>query len=101
MCGPSIHGNDTEALVELSKDLVKAELTLSDSGYMSEMNSSVNLQKIVRHLPNHLRAKWVDHADHIMEDGREPNLGDLTRFVKNKARVARNMYGLDMSANNN
>ena len=43
----------------------------------------------------------MDHADHIMEDGREPNFGDLTRFVKNKARVARNMYGLDMSANNN
>ena len=67
--GPSIQGNDREVLVELSKDLVKVALTLSDSGYMSEMNSSVNLRKIVRRLLNHLRAKWVDHADHIMEDG--------------------------------
>ena len=88
VCGPSIHCNDTEALVELTKDLVKAELTLSNSRYMSEMNSSVNLRKIVRRLPNHLSGKWVDHADHIMEDGREPNFGDLTRFVKNKAKAA-------------
>ena len=95
--GPQLKSDDIDGLVELSKDMTRCEITLSQMGYVSELNNSINLRKIVQRLPGFLRAKWVDKADIIMESGREPTFLDLTEFVRLKARANRSIYGLDLA----
>ncbi|CAG2214645.1 unnamed protein product [Mytilus edulis] len=75
----------------------KCEITLSQLGFISDIDNSDNLRKIVKRLPMHLRVKWVDIAHSITESGREPRFTDLTKFIDQKSRIAASMYGLDLT----
>ena len=43
----------------------KCEITLSQLGFVSDIDNSGNLRKIVKRLPMYLRVKWVDVAHSI------------------------------------
>ncbi|CAC5413504.1 unnamed protein product [Mytilus coruscus] len=75
----------------------KCEISLSQLGFISDIDNSDNLRKIVKRLPMHLRVKWVDVAHSITESGREPRFTDLTKFIDQKSRIAASMYGLDLA----
>ena len=74
----------------------KCQITLSQLGFVSDVENSENLRKIVRRLPLHLRTKWADIAYTIYEIGREPSFLDLSKFVDERARVASSIYGIDV-----
>ena len=86
--GPTIKPSDGQGLLKL---------TLTQMGYQADINNSDNLVKIVRRLPMHVRGKWVDKADSLLEAGIEPSFHHLTCFIESKARAANNMYGQDLA----
>lgn len=58
----------------------------------ADLNNSEHLRKILRRLPFHVRAKWVDNADFLIEHDTEPDFSYLSRFIENSARVANLVY---------
>ena len=70
--GKTLRLGDTKALGELYKNRVKCQNTLQNCGSTALLESDDTLLKIVRRLPNVLRAKWVDRASAI-EDLTEIN----------------------------
>ena len=97
--GPAIKQNDPEAISRLALDMSNCQLTLTKLGYTADLDSSDSLLKIVRRLPHHMRSKWAERADVIIENGDEPKFSHLTSFLERQARVATNLYGLDISRN--
>ena len=103
--GPQIRASDTDGLSRLALEMQKCEITLSKLGFASDVDNTENLRRIVKRLPMHLRAKWVDVAHSINEPasgrhGREPRFSDLAKFVDEKSRIASSMYGLDLTREN-
>ena len=102
MDGPLIRASDTDGLSRLALEMQKCEITMSKLAFASDVDNTENLRRIVKRLPMHLRAKWVDVAHSINEPasgrpGREPRFSDLTKFVDEKSRAASSMYGLDLT----
>lgn len=95
--GGNIKPNDTRALARLGNTMKRCSYTLNTLGYVADLNNSNNLLKIVRRLPLHIKSRWVDRADYIIESGREPSFDDLTTFITARGRVANNIYGQDLS----
>ena len=63
--GQQIKASDTDGLLRLALDMQKCEITLSKLGFASDVNNTENLRRIMKRLPMHLRAKWVDVAHSI------------------------------------
>ena len=83
---PQIRASDTDGLLSLAIEMQKCEITLSKLGFASDVDNTENLRRIVKRLPMHLRAKWVDVAYSINEPasgrpGREPSFSDFAQFV--------------------
>ena len=94
--GPQIQTSDVVELSKLALDMQNCQITLSQLGFVSDVDNSENLRKIVRRLPLHLITKWADIAYTIYEIGREPSFLDLSKFVDERARVASSIYGIDV-----
>ena len=86
--GPEIKSSDQKALFELANDMESCKLTLTELGYVSEINASYNLRRITNRLPRHLKAKWLDCAGKIRDDGKEPLFDELFSFIRKSARNA-------------
>ena len=95
--GPQIKIGDVKGLSQLSLLMRKAEMTLNQMGYTADLDNCENLMRIVRRLPLHLRGKWADRADRLMEGGTEPKFGHLADFVEDRSRVANTLYGQDLA----
>ena len=95
--GTTIKPNDSNGLSKLGLLMQRCQMTLIQMGYTSDLNNSENLLKIVRRLPMHVRVRWVEKADSIIESGCEPNFTELMEFVQARARVANTMYGQDLN----
>ncbi|XP_053381765.1 uncharacterized protein LOC128549256 [Mercenaria mercenaria] len=89
-----------DALSMLALDMQRCQMTLSQIGFVSDIDNSENLRRLVRRLPMHLRTKWADIAHSIYESGREPSFSDLTRFIDERSRVASSVYGIDIVKEN-
>ena len=92
--GPNVKGNDD--IQKLAHSMRHALGTLQSIGYEADLNNSENLRKIVRRLPNPLRAKWVEVVDKILQSNRELSFSDLTEYIEHRARVINNAYDLFM-----
>ena len=95
-----IKASDIDGLSKLALDMQKCEMTLSQLGFVSDMDNSENLRRIVRRLPMHLRSRWAEIAHSIFELGREPSFMDLTKFIDERSRVASSVYGIDVVKEN-
>ncbi|CAC5425025.1 unnamed protein product [Mytilus coruscus] len=98
--GAPIKSSDFESLSKLALEMQKCEITLSQLGYVSDIDNTDNLRKIVKRLPMHLRVKWVDIAHSITETGKEPRFSDLANFIDKKSLLASSMFGLDLVKEN-
>ena len=98
--GPVIKPNDVKALSQLSLDMTRAEMTLSQLGYVGEINSSSNLRCIVNRLPHYLQTKWVERAYTITESGTMVSFSHLTKFIEERMQVANSLYGLNLVKQN-
>ena len=94
--GPFLKQSDPAALSKLALDMQKCDMTLNQMGYSADLNNSENLRKLVRRLPMHIRTRWVERADNLIESGVEPMFSHLTAFVQQRARVANSVYGKDL-----
>ena len=67
----------------LAKEMKRCEITLSQLGYLSDLNSTHTIKSIVNRLPFHMKAKWADHAYKILASERvEPQFTHLTKFIE-------------------
>ena len=60
---------------------------LESIGYLDEVTDSA---EFIDRLPFHLKAKWLDVADSIQESGQRPRIHNISKFVSEKARAAKN-----------
>ncbi|CAI2732197.1 unnamed protein product [Schistosoma spindalis] len=88
----SVEGS-ADGLTDFAIKLRNVCITLKEMGYMSDVNSTANLEIIVSRLPLELQNKWVEAADRIMMAGREPIFEELVMFVEERARIARSRFG--------
>ena len=88
--------NDVQSLVDLANDMARCELTLTQLGHMSDINSTDTLKGIVGRLPYYMRVKWADYIHEKMSKGEEPSFSHLTEFVKKRAQVASSTFGKDV-----
>lgn len=95
--GVPVKPNDVQGLMNLSLDMEKCQITLTQIGFVSDINNTENLRKIVRRLPVHIRSKWAERASRLIEQGSEPDFGDLLTFVQERVQVANTMYGQDLA----
>ena len=98
--GPLLETNDITALCGLRHQMQKCDLTLLNLGYTADLNNSSYLLRITRRLPFHIRNRWVDKADVIIEGGSEPTFKQLTDFIMARARIYSNMYDIDITTHN-
>ncbi|XP_060589840.1 uncharacterized protein LOC132744996 [Ruditapes philippinarum] len=95
--GSAIKNNDVKGLMNLSLHMEKCHMTLTQLGFMSDVNNTENLRKIVRRLPLHIRSQWVERASSLIEQGLEPSFNHLLTFVRERSIVANTMYGHDLA----
>ncbi|CAH8428835.1 unnamed protein product [Schistosoma haematobium] len=88
----SVEGS-ADGLTDFAIKLRNVCITLKEMGYMSDMNSPANLERIVSCLPLELQNKWVEVADKIMMTGREPIYEEFVIFVEERARISRTRFG--------
>ena len=87
------------SLQSLSFLLTSCENTLTNIGYLSKIENSDSLKKIVYRLPLNLRQKWRDVADTVTErQEREVTFSDVGGFVEEKARVLKHPIFGDISS---
>ena len=67
--GPQIKPSNHSGLLEFADKLKNCEHTLVSMGYLDEINSTDNLQRIVQRLPFHLCTKFVEVAGTIQQSG--------------------------------
>ena len=88
--GPTIRSNDGEALSKIAARMRRCEMTLQQMNFTADLNNFETILKIARRLPQNLRAKWVERADQIIEQGSEPTFHNLSDFVEKRARGSNN-----------
>ncbi|CAH8508880.1 unnamed protein product [Schistosoma rodhaini] len=86
-------GRSADVLTDFAIKLRNVCITLEEMGYMSDVNSTANLEIIVSCLPLELQNKWAEVADKIMMHGKEPSFEEFVVFVEERARIARTRYG--------
>ena len=86
---------DTQGLWKLVGDMTQCEVTLTQMGYTSDLNSTSNLLKIQSLLPKFMQAKWVAKAHEILERN-EPTFKDMLEFIQLQAKVASTMFGRNL-----
>ena len=95
--GSQIKG-DAPSLTELANDMQRCQMTLSQLGYVSDINSTDTLMSVVERLPFHIRTKWAEYAYKITKyAGGEPQFSHLTQFIQERAEVASATYSRKLS----
>ena len=87
------------ALQKLARQMLKCDITLSQTGCDSDLNNSETLLKIMDCLPPCLQTKWAERAENIFGDGGLPRFSDLTAFIQQSADIASNMLSQRLSTN--
>ena len=95
--GEAIKAADSVALSKFALHVRKCHMTLEKIGYLNDLNNRDTISKVVRRLPAFLKNKWVDHADRILQSGREPCFADLSKYIEERARIATSFYGQEVS----
>ena len=86
--GQLIRSEHGPALQKFSILPTSCRNTLKEVGYLNRLENPDCLRKIVDQLPYSFKLKWRDLVDSITQrEARDPNLKDLTDFVKVRSRV--------------
>ena len=95
--GKPIPPNATEPLVNFSRELEKARITLTSLNYTADINATSNLKLMANRLPTHLQSRWSYKAHQISNDDQNPrqvSFSDFSDFVWQHAQVATSSFGL-------
>ncbi|VDP86242.1 unnamed protein product [Schistosoma mattheei] len=91
---PNIRRNQPDGLRRLSREMQACGLTLEQTNYVSDLNSSRTIETVVLKLPTQIQQEWLKVAYKIIRGGREPLFTDLVEFVMEQAGIANTRYGL-------
>ena len=70
--GQPLKSTERGSLLDFSDTLRNCESTLKAIGYLDEINSADNLQKIAERLPFYLKGKWLTRSRKLRTAGRKP-----------------------------
>lgn len=90
--GPQIRAWESEKLSQLARDMKSCALNSCHMHYKADIDSMDTLKRIVMRLPPHLRAKWAEESNKLIEAELEPDFTDLARFVERRAAVANTAF---------
>lgn len=85
--------NDGAAMWDLSRDMRRCEMVLSQMGFLADMDSTDNLLHIQQLLPIHLQSEWTKRAHRMMKQGIAPSFRVMVDFVEEAAQLGTNMFG--------
>ena len=88
--GTPIKPADGVELLAFTDQLRDCENTLKAIGYLDEVNSADNSKRMVQKLPYHLRIKWLDKVQALLEAGERPRLHHISQFVMTRPKTANN-----------
>ena len=77
-----IKPTEGSAFQKVARQMLKCEITLSQTGYDADLKNSETLLKIMDRLPPRLQTKWVERAENIFRDRGRPRFSDLTAFIQ-------------------
>ena len=86
-----ISAGDGDALLSLVSAMKKCQITLTQMGYVNDLNSTSNLLKVQSLLPTPIQCAWADKANELLKS-REPTFTDMTEFLEKKAEISCNMF---------
>ena len=86
--GPPLKPSDRAGLLLFADELTNCQNILEAIGYLQEINSADNLRRIVQRLPLSLRAKFVEVANHLQQEGQRTTIHHIATFVNQKAKAA-------------
>jgi len=86
--GPAIKPYDSSALLDYSMELKSCVNTLTAIGYLSDVNSSDNLRRMLERLPFNLKTKWLSRTRSLRSMSVNPGLKELCDFVDEQAEEA-------------
>ncbi|XP_033107720.1 uncharacterized protein LOC117109467 [Anneissia japonica] len=95
-----ISAGDGDGLWALVSSMKKCQVTLSQMGYVNDLNSTSNLLKIQMLLPIGMQNAWADKAHDLLQKG-EPTFLDMLDFLEKKAEVSCNMFGRSIGKSSN
>ena len=84
--GPKLGNRDFKGLRNFSEQLQRATKRLQGD-YEREVSTTANMKLIAGRLPDYLINKWADVSYSIRENGQNPGLEDLAKFVKRQAAI--------------
>ena len=84
---PPIKNEDATALQRFSVQLMSCTNTLEKIRYLSKLDNSENLKKLIDRLPYVMRAKWRETVDHIRRQARDVTIKDINEFIAARARA--------------
>ncbi|XP_055955970.1 uncharacterized protein LOC126816200 [Patella vulgata] len=93
---------DSASLLEFGRNLEDTYRVLSGMGpeYVTDLNHINTIRSLNKKLPLHMKAKWVEVAGKILDNGSRPKFNDFMQFIKNRAKLVNNEYGEDLLSNN-
>ena len=86
--GPILKSNGSEALYKLAADMNSCFVTLSEYGYMSDLNNHEVVDKIFLILPYSLQWKFHRRFQSFYAHGKEPQFEDLMKVVQKSAALS-------------
>ena len=96
--GKRIPADDPEALLNFSRELLKANNSLEALGYTADLNATTNIKAVARRLPFHVQTRWADRAQALQKSSIEPKFKDLVELVQDRADAACSAYAPEPKA---
>ena len=96
--GKRIPADDPEALLNFSRELLKANNSLEALGYTADLNATTNIKAVARRLPFHVQTRWADRAQALQKSSIEPKFKDLVELVQDRAEAACSAYAPEPKA---
>ena len=91
--GKPIPPNSTEPLLEYSRQLESAQISLTSLQHTADINSTTNIMLMVERLPDSLQSRWAEKAYDITSTGKQIMFSDFSQFVSKRARISTSTYG--------
>ena len=91
--GKPIPPNSSESLLEYSRQLESARISLTSLQHTADINSTTNIMLMVERLPDALQSRWAEKAFDISSTGKQIMFSDFSQFVCKRARISTSTYG--------
>lgn len=85
-----VKANDPDALWDVGREIQQCEITLNKISAHASIDQLLKIQRI---LPSRLQGDWAKRAKVLMQNGREPTIEDMSKFIQDAVLIGSTVYG--------